>query len=84
MGRAPEASEINALREMASRVSGSIRDLHHVHIHEYGDHVEVTLHIRLPPDTSLREAHEVASRLEELIRRELKWEATIHVEPYKE
>jgi len=84
MGRAPEASEINTLREMASRVSGSIRDLHHVHIHEYGDHVEVTLHIRLPPDTSLREAHEVASKLEELIRRELKWEATIHVEPYKE
>ncbi|ACL10600.1 putative cation efflux system protein [Desulfurococcus amylolyticus 1221n] len=84
LGRSPTPSEKSKLKELASRISGNIRDLHHVHLHEYGEHVEVTLHIRLPPDINLNEAHEIASKLEELIRKELKWEATIHVEPYKD
>lgn len=84
MGRSPTPSETSMLKELASRISSDIRDLHHVHLHEYGEHVEVTLHIRLPPGINLNEAHEIASKLEELIRKELKWGATIHVEPYKD
>ncbi|ADV64962.1 cation diffusion facilitator family transporter [Desulfurococcus mucosus] len=84
LGRAPSSTEVSVLREIASGVSGDIRDLHHVHIHEYGDHIEVTLHIRLPPGMKLSDAHEVASRLEDAIRRTLGWEATIHVEPYRD
>ncbi|MGQ9623732.1 MAG: cation diffusion facilitator family transporter [Candidatus Caldatribacteriaceae bacterium] len=82
MGRVPQSSEILALNDIASRASDKIRDVHHVHVHEYGDHVEVTLHVRLLPETTLEEAHALVSRLEELVRRELRWEATVHVEPY--
>ncbi len=82
MGRVPKAKEVSLLNDIALRTSDKIRDVHHVHVHEYGDHVEVTLHIRLLPETTLEEAHLLASRLEELVRKELRWEATVHVEPY--
>jgi divalent metal cation (Fe/Co/Zn/Cd) transporter len=55
--------------------------LHHVHLHNYGRHQEVTFHIRLPDDLSLHEAHEIASRIENEVRRQLHMEATIHTEP---
>ena len=82
MGRVPNSLEVSALNDIALRASDKIRDVHHVHMHEYGDHVEVTMHVRLPPETTLEEAHALASRLEELVQKELKWEATVHVEPY--
>lgn len=55
--------------------------LHHVHMHIYGDHKEITFHIKLPPDMSLQEAHDIANKIEEKVRYELQIEATIHMEP---
>ncbi len=55
--------------------------LHHLHMHEYGNHKELTFHIKLPHDMSLQEAHHIADRLECVIREEMNIEATIHVEP---
>ncbi|MEM0225249.1 MAG: cation transporter dimerization domain-containing protein, partial [Desulfurococcaceae archaeon] len=57
-----------------------VKRLHHVHFHRYGDHVEVTFHVELPGNISLKEAHEIATRIENTVRRKLKYEATIHVE----
>ena len=54
---------------------------HHMHIHNYGNHTEMTLHIKLPKDLSLGEAHDYASHVEDAIRTELGIEATIHMEP---
>ena len=55
--------------------------LHHVHLHSYGRHQELTFHIRLPDDLLLHEAHKVSSEIEGVIRQELQIEATIHIEP---
>ena len=55
--------------------------LHHLHIHNYGDHKEITFHIELPPKMKLKEAHKIADEMEILIRSELKIESTIHIEP---
>jgi cation diffusion facilitator family transporter len=55
--------------------------LHHVHMHIYGDHKELTCHIRLPAKMSLKSAHDIANNIEEKIRQELQIEATIHMEP---
>lgn len=44
---------------------------------------ETTLHLRLPEDMSLKEAHEISSVLERKIRNELRIEPTIHLEPDK-
>jgi cation diffusion facilitator family transporter len=55
--------------------------LHHVHMHIYGDHKELTFHIKLPPDMTLKQAHDIANRIEEKVRRDMNIEATIHMEP---
>ena len=54
---------------------------HHIHVHNYGHHTEMTLHIKLPKDTHLGDAHDLASLVEDAIRTELNIEATIHMEP---
>ncbi|MEM1628163.1 MAG: cation diffusion facilitator family transporter [Desulfurococcaceae archaeon] len=81
LGRAPSMEEIESLKRIINTVSDKAEDLHHIHIHEYGDHVEVTLHIRLPSDIKLHEAHEIASLVEKAIKEKLGWEATVHTEP---
>ena len=45
-----------------------VREAHDITIFEHGDKVSVSLHLKLPDDLSLREAHEVAERVEEKIR----------------
>jgi len=41
----------------------------------------MTLHIKFPKDTSLADAHDMASMIEDTIRKELGIETTIHMEP---
>jgi len=55
--------------------------LHHLHLHHYGDHQEVTFHIKLDPNLKLAEAHAIADKIENLLRDEMSIEATIHLEP---
>jgi cation diffusion facilitator family transporter len=53
---------------------------HHFHCHRYGDHRELTFHINFDGDTPLRQAHELAERIESALRDELGIEATIHMD----
>lgn len=54
---------------------------HHYHLHKYGDHIELTFHILLPPELSLEFAHSQANLIEKEIRERMGIEATIHMEP---
>lgn len=56
---------------------------HHFHMHKYGNHIEMTFHILMPPDLPLKEAHDKANLIEYAIRKKLNIEATIHMEPTK-
>ncbi|HEY5317684.1 MAG TPA: cation diffusion facilitator family transporter [Solirubrobacteraceae bacterium] len=46
----------------------TVIEAHDITIFEHGDHVSVSLHLKLPADSSLQAAHEVAERVEEAIR----------------
>jgi cation diffusion facilitator family transporter len=54
---------------------------HHYHLHRYGDHLELTFHVTMTPTLTLREAHQQACQIEELLRRRFAIEATVHMEP---
>jgi len=54
---------------------------HHYHIHRYGDHTEMTFHIRLPDGLSLFDSHEIATRIEYRIKEDTGIISTIHMEP---
>ena len=56
-------------------------NMHHFHIHNYGQHTEITFHLRLSGAITLEEAHKIATDMENSIRDELSIEATIHMEP---
>ncbi len=57
---------------------------HHFHLHDYGDHKELSFHIMLDERMDLKTSHEIVDGIEETLRNEMQIEATIHVDPLKE
>jgi cation diffusion facilitator family transporter len=82
LGEAPDEQMELKIQELVRRLAPKVQALHHFHMHRYGAHVELTFHVRLPPDIQLSEAHETATRIETALRDQLNIEATIHTEPY--
>lgn len=81
IGEKPDKELMDTIVELLkTRINLPIH-LHHLHIHSYGDHKEITFHIELSPKMKLKEAHKITDEMESLIRSELKIESTIHIEP---
>jgi cation diffusion facilitator family transporter len=81
LGEKPNKQLIEKLKNIPLRVVGMDVELHHIHTHNYGDHTELTCHIKLPPGMSLNDAHEIATKIERAIREETGITSTIHMEP---
>jgi cation diffusion facilitator family transporter len=72
------------IENIIKSISDKANDIHHLHIHSYGDHKEVTLHLRLPSNYSIKRAHKIATDIENEIRKETGLEITVHIEPEKD
>lgn len=81
MGETPNKELRDKIEYLGKRVSQEPLSIHHLHIHSYGSHTELTFHIRLNRYMDLKTAHGIANSIENAIREELSMEATIHVEP---
>lgn len=81
LGEEPEAEIITHVNTIVCEVMGNSAFPHHYHIHNYGDHIEFTFHIKVPGEETVSEAHASATIIEQRIREELKMDATIHIEP---
>jgi cation diffusion facilitator family transporter len=88
------ASEIKSLlgespsEELLLSIQKSTQDgfdeplhLHHIHIHSYGRHTELSCHIKLPPEMPLNEAHEICTKVEDIIMDKFGFVSTVHPEP---
>lgn len=82
LGYAPTPDLERDIVNVVTSISKDVKDVHHIHIHKYGEHIEVTLHIRLPPNTKLLDAHEIASKVERELKMKYGWEVTVHIEPH--
>jgi len=80
IGEQPDAELMGNLRKLVSESVAFDMDLHHLHLHQYGQHKELTFHISLPQELKLREAHRIANNLETLIHERLGLETTIHMD----
>lgn len=81
MGEAPSSTFVEKIKEIASGCGG-ISDVHHIHVHDYGRRIEITVHIRIRGDTQLDDAHHKASEVENAIKAHISGaEVTVHVEP---
>ncbi len=76
-------SKISSIEDISLQIVETNINLHHFHIHKYGNHTELTFHVELPKDTRLETAHDAISKIEKVIKNELDIETTIHVETIK-
>ncbi len=80
LGEAVDDELKEKIEKIGTRVYGKELHMHHFHIHEYGRHTEMTFHIVLPEDITLRESSEITRKLFREIRRETGIISTIHVD----
>lgn len=81
LGEPASPELVNQIEILADRVAGTKLNLHHLHLHNYVTHKEVTFHICLPNDLKIEEAHKITNAIELSIKDELDIEATVHIDP---
>ncbi len=84
LGETPSRAFLAQMREIAARTSPRLGHVHHVHIHRYGDHTELTCHVRMEGSLSVEKAHAVVDEYESALRDELDVEPTVHVDPNRD
>lgn len=81
LGEKPDQQIVQRINKICKKNYESAVYPHHIHVHHYGAHTEMTMHIKMDKHLSLEGAHNIASIIEDDIRNELGIEATIHTEP---
>ncbi len=81
MGSAPSATFEARVRDVVCSVAPCDAEPHHLHLHSYGGHHELTLHLYLPATMTVTEAHAIADRVEGALKEQLGVSATVHVDP---
>lgn len=81
VGEVPDQELINRIKVLSQKIAGKDVNIHHVHIHKYGNHTEITFHIKLPKEYLFEKVHSIATDIELGIKDELNMDATIHTEP---
>ncbi len=81
LGEIPDPVLVQDIQKICHDKLESITGAHHFHIHRYGDHTELTFHIKLPGEYNLDQAHNLATEIEEKIFEKHNIETTIHMEP---
>ncbi|WP_167605066.1 cation diffusion facilitator family transporter [Maribellus sediminis] len=83
LGESPSDELLLSIREAAQKNFDRPLHIHHIHLHNYGHHTEMSCHIKLPPEMSLNEAHDICTKIEKEIKAEFGYFTTIHPEPVK-
>jgi len=55
--------------------------LHHFHLHNYVSHKELTLHMMINQDSTVKNGHDIATAIEQMIMEKYGIDTTIHIEP---
>lgn len=81
LGEKPSEAVIADVKRIVREEMGEEAYPHHFHIHNYGDHTEFTLHVKVPGEQTVWQAHGLATRVEQRIASEKNMDVTIHIEP---
>jgi cation diffusion facilitator family transporter len=83
LGKKPDGKFIEEIRDIVNEAAGFDVLSHHFHLHSYGDHKELTFHIVMPGEWSLKQMDETKSKMRQAIRDKLNVEPTIQVDAKK-
>lgn len=81
LGEEPDEEFIEKIKKICYEESNMEIYLHHLHLHDYVDHKELTFHVRLPGNMKVSEAHDISTRIERRIRNDFGISSTIHFDP---
>ena len=81
LGESPSEELLNAIHKITEKEFKRPIHLHHIHIHNYGRHTELSCHIKLPGEMSLDEVHLICTKVEDVIQEEFGFVSTVHAEP---
>jgi len=81
LGEEPGQDFIDKLESEIKKIYESDLRIHHIHLHNYISHKELTLHLRLDKNMTIEDGHKIATTIEDMINSEFGMTATIHIEP---
>ncbi|NOY96343.1 MAG: cation transporter [Chlorobi bacterium] len=81
LGEGPSDQLLKAIKEIGESVCHREIYLHHIHLHNYGNHTELSCHIKLPKEMPLDEAHLICTKIEDALKDKFGYIATVHPEP---
>ncbi len=80
LGTAPPESLISGIEKIADRFD-RVRDVHDIKVHDYGKKKAISLHMNMDSGT-VRAAHEVSHRLQEVLEKKFNANVEIHLDPW--
>ncbi|MDX9769511.1 MAG: cation diffusion facilitator family transporter [Tenuifilaceae bacterium] len=81
LGEKPSRKLVEDVKRLANQAAEQEVHSHHIHLHNYIHHKELTIHIYLPNEMTIAESHRITNAIEKTLSAELDVETTIHVEP---
>ncbi len=80
LGENPDEEIILRLDEIGARIYPEDLTIHHIHVHQYGGHTEITFHIKLVGSMELNDANKITASFVKLVKEELNMTATIYID----
>ncbi len=80
LGEKPDDDIINKIKEISREIYEDDLIPHHFNIHRYGNHTELTFHIKLPGNYKLEDANRITSSFITRIKEDLNIFATIYID----
>ncbi len=84
LGEDVDPKDVEAIKKEVHLLMEREVYIHHFHLHRYGDHSELSCHIKLPASMPLSEVHQICTRIERMIDDKFNMVTTIHPEPLEE
>jgi cation diffusion facilitator family transporter len=83
LGETPDNELIEKIHVISNEIHTGNLHLHHFHMHRYGNHTELTFHIKLPGNYKLEDANKITAAFIKQIKTELNIFATIYIDSIK-
>jgi cation diffusion facilitator family transporter len=83
LGEQPDKDLIEKITAGVKATYHDTLQIHHFHLHDYVTEKELTLHIRLDKNMTIEKGHEIATEIENSIKKNFGIMTTIHIEPLK-
>ncbi len=79
LGEIPKQDNIEKIIKIGERFN--LNDIHHIHEHSYGSHLEYTMHVYMPKDSPIYKAYSITKKFREVLQKELNIESTVYIKP---